>query len=154
VAARPASAARPHDCSRRKGARAFVFGRHEAGVQQTISGVAGECHGTVADQSKQEEVERVFREADERIGGCDILINNAAVAGAEAPSINESRTSATRSTPTSSTTSPARKRRWSGRSARAAAGTSSTSREANQRPAHSRHTRLKIASRPVHCSSG
>lgn len=64
-----------------QGARVFVFGRHDEDVRQTIGGAAGECHGTVADQSKQEDIERVFREADERIGGCDILINNAAVAG-------------------------------------------------------------------------
>ncbi|MEA2708250.1 MAG: hypothetical protein QOF78_851 [Phycisphaerales bacterium] len=63
------------------GARVFVFGRHEQDIHQTVGGAAGECHGTVADQSKQEDVERVFREADERIGGCDILINNAAVSG-------------------------------------------------------------------------
>jgi NADP-dependent 3-hydroxy acid dehydrogenase YdfG len=74
-----------------EGARVFVFGRHEEDLHETIgtAGVRdvgephnrGEIHGTVADQSKQAEVERVFREADEKIGGCDILINNAAVAG-------------------------------------------------------------------------
>jgi NADP-dependent 3-hydroxy acid dehydrogenase YdfG len=64
-----------------EGARVLVFGRHKEDVQQTVGGVAGECHGIVADQSRPEEVERVFREADERIGGCDILINNAAIAG-------------------------------------------------------------------------
>src|SRR5829696_5994791 len=72
-----------------EGARVFVFGRHEEDLRETIgtagvregNGRRGEIHGTVADQSKQEEVERVFREADEKIGGCDILINNAAVAG-------------------------------------------------------------------------
>jgi len=68
-----------------EGARVFVFGRHEQDIHQTVRGVGdaarGEIHGTVADQSRQEDVERVFAEADERIGGCDILINNAAVAG-------------------------------------------------------------------------
>jgi NAD(P)-dependent dehydrogenase (short-subunit alcohol dehydrogenase family) len=75
-----------------EGARVFVFGRHEEDLHETIgtAGVAdvgeprgrrGEIHGTVADQSKQADVERVFREADEKLGGCDILINNAAVAG-------------------------------------------------------------------------
>ena len=67
-----------------EGARVFVFGRHEEDIHQTIRATGdarGEIHGTVADQSRQEEVERVFAEADERIGGCDILINNAAVAG-------------------------------------------------------------------------
>jgi len=74
-----------------EGARVFVFGRHEADLNETIgtaglsevggSRQRGEIHGTVADQSKQEDVERIFREADEKIGGCDILINNAAIAG-------------------------------------------------------------------------
>ena len=64
-----------------QGARVLVFGRHEQDVHQTIREAAGEIHGTVADQSKQADVERVFREADERIGGCDILINNAAISG-------------------------------------------------------------------------
>jgi NADP-dependent 3-hydroxy acid dehydrogenase YdfG len=72
-----------------QGARVFVFGRHDQDLRETIgtagtregNGLRGEIHGTVADQSKQEEVERVFAEADEKIGGCDILINNAAVAG-------------------------------------------------------------------------
>jgi len=70
------------------GARVFVFGRHEEDLRETIGtagvndlGKGGRIHGIVADQSKQEEVERIFREADEKIGGCDILINNAAVAG-------------------------------------------------------------------------
>src|SRR5688572_15556068 len=68
-----------------EGARVFVFGRHENDLRETVGGAqgagGGEIHGTVADQSKQEEIERVFAEADEKIGGCDILINNAAVAG-------------------------------------------------------------------------
>ena len=70
-----------------EGAHVFVFGRSEDDLRETI-GTAGALelsggmiHGTVADQSKQDEVERIFREADEKIGGCDILINNAAVAG-------------------------------------------------------------------------
>lgn len=74
-----------------EGARVFVFGRHEDELHETIGTAGtrdlagpqrgGEIHGTIADQSKQQDVERVFREADEKIGGCDILINNAAIAG-------------------------------------------------------------------------
>ena len=70
-----------------EGARVFVFGGHEEDLRDTIGTAGtyeltrGAIHGTVADQSRQEEVERVFAEADEKIGGCDILINNAAVAG-------------------------------------------------------------------------
>ena len=73
-----------------QGAKVFIFGRHEqqlpAALDEIRSAAAngargGEAYGTVADQSRSEDVQRVFREADERLGGCNILINNAAVSG-------------------------------------------------------------------------
>ncbi len=64
------------------GARVFVFGRHEPELKEALEEIraaGGEAFGTVADQAELEDVKRVFREADERLGGIDILINNAAV---------------------------------------------------------------------------
>jgi NADP-dependent 3-hydroxy acid dehydrogenase YdfG len=62
-------------------ARVFIFGPHETDLREALEAIGGDSHGVVADQSKREDIERVFREADRTIGGCDILINNAAVAG-------------------------------------------------------------------------
>jgi NADP-dependent 3-hydroxy acid dehydrogenase YdfG len=44
----------------------------------------GEVYGLVADQSKTEDLKLVFDEVDRRLGGLDILINNAAIAAASA----------------------------------------------------------------------
>ena len=65
-----------------EGARILIFGRHQPELDEAISdakGSRGEVHGLVADQSRNDEIQRVFAEADKHIGGCDILINNAAV---------------------------------------------------------------------------
>ena len=66
----------------RAGARVLTFGRHEAELNDALKdagGQAGEVHGLVADVSRREDVEKVFAEVDRRLGGLDILINNAAV---------------------------------------------------------------------------
>jgi len=67
------------------GAKIFLFGRDEGEVNEALdeirAGGSPNVHGTAADQSKADDIERVFREADAKIGGCDILINNAAVSG-------------------------------------------------------------------------
>jgi NADP-dependent 3-hydroxy acid dehydrogenase YdfG len=62
-----------------EGARVFIFGRHQRELDEALAEIGGDSHGTVADQSRQEDIERVFQEADRAVGGCDILINNAAV---------------------------------------------------------------------------
>jgi NADP-dependent 3-hydroxy acid dehydrogenase YdfG len=62
-----------------EGAKVFIFGRHEQALNDALKQMGGESHGITADQSRGEDVERVFREADARFGECDILINNAAV---------------------------------------------------------------------------
>jgi NADP-dependent 3-hydroxy acid dehydrogenase YdfG len=73
-----------------QGAKVFLFGRHEEALPAALDEIrsaaaegarGGEAFGTVADQSRSEDVQRVFREADERLGGCNILVNNAAVSG-------------------------------------------------------------------------
>ena len=64
------------------GARLLIFGRHERELGEAMKEVeaaGGEVFGMVADQADLVEVKRVFREADERLGGIDVLINNAAV---------------------------------------------------------------------------
>lgn len=68
------------------GAKLLIFGRHEPELQEAlkeIEAAGGEAHGLTADQAKLEDVKKVFREADEKLGGLDILINNAAVAAAK-----------------------------------------------------------------------
>jgi NADP-dependent 3-hydroxy acid dehydrogenase YdfG len=65
-----------------KGARTLIFGRHEQELRDAMNDVkhaGGDVHGLTADVSRHEDVLRVFQHADSRIGGCDILINNAAV---------------------------------------------------------------------------
>ncbi len=63
-----------------------IFGREEQALQEALSDLrgqaqsGGEVHGLTADQSKPEDVTRVFQEAEQRLGGVDILVNNAAQA--------------------------------------------------------------------------
>ncbi|MBV9868605.1 MAG: SDR family oxidoreductase [Abitibacteriaceae bacterium] len=67
-----------------RGARVLIFGRHEEELQAALTEIqttGGEVHGITADTSRQEDVQRVFQEADQRLGGVDILVNNAALAG-------------------------------------------------------------------------
>jgi len=64
------------------GAKIFIFGRHEKELQDALRDLkkAGSpVSGTVADQAKPEDIQRVFREAEKFLGNIDILINNAAV---------------------------------------------------------------------------
>jgi NADP-dependent 3-hydroxy acid dehydrogenase YdfG len=70
-----------------KGAKVFTFGRKQEDLNEALEEIqqlGTRAHGTIADQSRREDIERIFREAEERIGGCDILINNAAVSDAGA----------------------------------------------------------------------
>ena len=64
-----------------RGARVLIFGRHQAELQDALGDInpAGAVCGLVADQARHGDVRRVFREVDEKFGGLDILINNAAV---------------------------------------------------------------------------
>ncbi len=71
-----------------RGARVLIFGRHEHELNDAIGILervaresGGQVCGLTADHSRSEDVARVFVEADKRIGGCDIMINNAAVGG-------------------------------------------------------------------------
>lgn len=65
------------------GARVLILGRHEPELNEAlreIRAAGGEVHGLTADTSRIEDVRRIFREADERLGGVDVLVNNAALA--------------------------------------------------------------------------
>jgi NADP-dependent 3-hydroxy acid dehydrogenase YdfG len=64
-----------------RGARVLIFGRHEDDLQNALDELAplGDVHGMIADQSKPEDVRRIFAEADARFGNLDILVNNAAI---------------------------------------------------------------------------
>ena len=66
----------------RVGARVLIFGRHERELQDALRDLkesGGEAYGLVADASRKADVERVFAEADQKLGGVDVLINNAAL---------------------------------------------------------------------------
>lgn len=68
------------------GVKLLIFGRHEPELREAMAEVekaGGEVHGLVADQSKEEDVKRVFQHADEKLGRIDVMINNAAVAAAK-----------------------------------------------------------------------
>lgn len=66
-----------------RGAKVLVFGRHEPELNDAMTDLrelSQDVHGLVADVSSIDDIRRVFQEADERLGGVDILINNAALA--------------------------------------------------------------------------
>lgn len=69
------------------GANVLIFGRHEQELQDALkdiqsaaNGSNGKVHGLTADTSKPEDIDRIFQEADQKLGGVDILVNNAALA--------------------------------------------------------------------------
>jgi NAD(P)-dependent dehydrogenase (short-subunit alcohol dehydrogenase family) len=67
-----------------RGVRVLTFGRHQAtldGVLAEVGGEGSEVHGVRADVSILDDVRRVFAEVDSRLGGLDILVNNAAISG-------------------------------------------------------------------------
>jgi NADP-dependent 3-hydroxy acid dehydrogenase YdfG len=62
----------------------MIYGRNEEPLKDALEefkGISDQVFGTTADQSRMEDIERVFAEADQKLGGLDALINNAAIAG-------------------------------------------------------------------------
>lgn len=68
-----------------EGANLLIFGRHERELSDALKDVSARAKGTVigmiADQARREEIDRVFQRVDEDLGGLDVLINNAGIAG-------------------------------------------------------------------------
>lgn len=65
-----------------EGARVLIFGRHQAAVDDALKDIRRndpKAIGLTADASKPEDMERVFEAVQTRLGGLDVLINNAAV---------------------------------------------------------------------------
>lgn len=68
-----------------EGAKVLLYGRHEQELQdalrdiEVISGDGSRTFGMTADQTKPEDIRRVFREADSLLGRVDMLINCAAL---------------------------------------------------------------------------
>ncbi len=61
------------------GARVLIYGRDAQALAEALAdiGSVGEVCGMTADQSDPQEIAKVFAEADAKLGGLDILINNA-----------------------------------------------------------------------------
>ncbi len=72
-----------------EGARVVTYGRHRPELDEALAAAGqagrisdGEVFGLTADSTSQEDLDAVFAAVDERLGGIDILIANAAL-GAE-----------------------------------------------------------------------
>lgn len=67
-----------------EGCRVLIFGRHQNHLDDALNAIrpiSDEVYGLTADQSRHEDVLRVFEEVDHRFERLDILIDNAAVSG-------------------------------------------------------------------------
>ncbi|MBP2159362.1 MULTISPECIES: SDR family oxidoreductase [Asticcacaulis] len=69
-----------------EGARVVTYGRDRAHLDDALEAVralteraGGEVHGMTADSASAEDLERVFRTVDDKLGGLDILVANAAL---------------------------------------------------------------------------
>jgi NADP-dependent 3-hydroxy acid dehydrogenase YdfG len=64
-------------------ARVFIFGRHKKELDDAmrdLTHVSQEVYGITADTANPDDVRRVFKEADAKLGCLDVFINNAALA--------------------------------------------------------------------------
>ncbi|MXO04492.1 SDR family oxidoreductase [Flavobacterium sp. HBTb2-11-1] len=65
------------------GGDVFIFGRDKDDLDQALEEIQaqaeGKVYGITADISLKEDIEMVWKEIDQRLGGVDILINNAAL---------------------------------------------------------------------------
>ena len=60
-------------------ARVLIFGRHKTALEDALKeiGREGEVHGMLADAASETDLADVFASVDAKLGGLDILINNA-----------------------------------------------------------------------------
>ncbi|USU04035.1 SDR family oxidoreductase [Sphingomonadaceae bacterium OTU29LAMAA1] len=66
----------------RAGARVVTLGREAAALDEALEvarACGGELHGLTADLARREDIARIFDAVDERLGGLDILVSNAAL---------------------------------------------------------------------------
>ncbi len=66
----------------RAGARVVTLGRDAAALDEALEvarACGGELHGLTADLASREDIARIFDAVDERLGGLDILVSNAAL---------------------------------------------------------------------------
>jgi len=66
-----------------EGARVLIFGRHDEELQDALKDIQSTARGStvvglVADAAVPQDINRVFEVADDKLGGVDVLINNAA----------------------------------------------------------------------------
>ena len=68
-----------------QGARVHVCDRDADALEDFLRSAEGDLAGTVADVGVEADVERLFAEAVARLGGLDVLVNNAGTAGPTGP---------------------------------------------------------------------
>lgn len=64
------------------GAKIFTFGRHQEQLDEVLDAIrqaGGQADGMTADVTEKGDIQQVFQQADEALGGLDILINSAAL---------------------------------------------------------------------------
>jgi 3-oxoacyl-[acyl-carrier protein] reductase len=68
-----------------EGSRVFVCGHEADRLDRALASLrdAGSVEGLVCDVSREDDVERLVREAERALGGIDVLINNAGIAWRE-----------------------------------------------------------------------
>jgi NAD(P)-dependent dehydrogenase (short-subunit alcohol dehydrogenase family) len=68
-----------------KGASVLIFGRHQPELDDAMRDIRetakADVLGLIADQAQDEDIQKVFQDVDSKLGGIDVLINNAAVSG-------------------------------------------------------------------------
>ncbi|WP_428277597.1 SDR family oxidoreductase [Candidatus Palauibacter sp.] len=68
-----------------EGARVHVCDRDAGALEDFLGSAEGDLAGTVADVGVEADVERLFAEGLARLGGLDVLVNNAGTAGPTGP---------------------------------------------------------------------
>jgi NADP-dependent 3-hydroxy acid dehydrogenase YdfG len=61
------------------GAKVMIFGRHQKELSEALAQIGVNAQGITADASKPDDLRRVFKEVDHKLGGLDVLINNATI---------------------------------------------------------------------------